>query len=134
MFYQTSWDVVGESVVKFVLEFFESGLLPQATNNALVVLIPKIAKPERITQFRPISLCNVLFKTITKTMVERLKIVITKLIGPAQASFIPGHLRTANYAFSLPLGFHFFDSVPASLDSIYRDDALGIMFPRQVPM
>lgn len=79
-----------------MLEFFETGFLSQAMNDALVVLIPKVMKPERIIKFRPISLCNVLFKTITKTMVVRLKGVISKLIGPAQASFIPGRLSTDN--------------------------------------
>lgn len=96
VFYQQCWDIVGESVVRFVLEFFATGILPQETNDALIVLIPKVAKPERITQFRPISLCNVLFKTITKTMGERLKKVMVKLIGPAQASFLPGRLSTDN--------------------------------------
>lgn len=71
-------------------------MLPCETNDALLVLIAKVEKPERITQFRPISLCNVLFKTITKTMVMRLKAVMPKLIGPAQASFIPGRLSTDN--------------------------------------
>ena len=47
-------------------------------------------------QFRPISLCNVLLKIITKTMVLRLKEVMNKLIGPAQSSFIPGRLSTDN--------------------------------------
>ena len=69
VFYQDCWEVVGESVLKFVLEFFNTGVLPRDTNNALLVLIAKVAKPEKITQFRPISLCNVLFKIITKTMV-----------------------------------------------------------------
>jgi len=96
IFYQNCWDVVGESVCKFVLDFFETGLLPPETNDALVVLIAKVLKPEKINQFRPISLCNVMFKIITKTMVGRLKGVIYKLIGPAQASFIPGRLSTDN--------------------------------------
>lgn len=65
-------------------------------NDALVVLIAKVSKPERITQFRPISLCNVLFKTITKAMVLRLKRIMPMLIGPAQSSFIPGRLSTDN--------------------------------------
>lgn len=47
-------------------------------------------------QFHPISLCNVLFKIITKTMVLRVKKLMTKFIGPAQASFIPGRLSTDN--------------------------------------
>lgn len=96
VFYQQCWEVVGESVIRFVLEFFDSGNLPSGINDAIVVLIAKVIKPERITQFRPISLCNVLFKTITKTMVKRLKGVMNKLIGPAQSSFIPGRLSTDN--------------------------------------
>ncbi|CAA7036129.1 unnamed protein product [Microthlaspi erraticum] len=96
VFYQQCWDEVGESVVRFVMEFFRSGELPPDTNDAIVVLIPKVESPEKIQQFRPISLCNVLFKIITKTMVGRMKRVMTKLIGPAQSSFIPGRLSTDN--------------------------------------
>ncbi|KAL8152609.1 hypothetical protein V2J09_010369 [Rumex salicifolius] len=96
VFYQNCWEVVGGSVVRFVLDFFSTGSLPRATNDAPLVLIAKVAKPERIKQFRPISLCNVLFKVITKTMVIRLKEVISKLIGPSQSSFIPGRLSTDN--------------------------------------
>lgn len=96
VFYQRCWDTVGTSVIGFVLEFFATGSLPPETNDVLLVLIAKVSKPESITQFRPISLCNVLFKTITKVMVGRLKMVISKLIGPAQASFIPGRLCTDN--------------------------------------
>ncbi|WZZ66780.1 hypothetical protein YC2023_078150 [Brassica napus] len=96
VFYQDSWEVVGESVTRCGLSFFESGVLTEGMNDAMVVLIPKVIKPEKIMQFRPISLCNVLFKTITKAMVLRLKKLMPKLIGPAQASFIPGRLSTDN--------------------------------------
>lgn len=83
-------------VVRFVLLFFETGKLPEGTNDALVVMIPKVTKPESITQFRHISLCNVLFKIITKAMVGRLKSMMSKLIGPAQSSFIPSRLSADN--------------------------------------
>lgn len=96
VFYQRCWETVGASVVRFVRLFFETGKLPENTNDALVVLIPKVMKPESITQFRPISLCNVLFKIITKAMVGRLKGMMNKLIGPAQSSFIPGRLSADN--------------------------------------
>ncbi|CAA7027588.1 unnamed protein product [Microthlaspi erraticum] len=96
VFYQKCWEEVGESVTRFALDFFRTGMLPQNTNDVIVVLLPKVDSPERIQQFRPISLCNVLFKIITKTMVGRMKPVMTKLIGPAQASFIPGRLSTDN--------------------------------------
>lgn len=96
VFYQRCWETVGGSVVRFSTQFFEIGKLPEDTNDALVVLIPKVTKPESITQFCPISLCNVLFKIITKAMVGRLKGVMTKLIGPAQSSFVSGRLSADN--------------------------------------
>ena len=96
VFYQECWDVVGASVTQFVLNCFASGQLPAGLNDALLVLIAKVNKPERMSQFRPISLCNVLFKMLTKIMVIRLKNVMPKLIGPAQSSFIPGRLSTDN--------------------------------------
>lgn len=96
VFYQDCWEVVGQSVTNFVLNFFETGQLPSKANDALLVLIPKVDKPEKMAQFRPISLCNVLFKIITKSMVMRLKRVMPKLIGPAQSSFIPGRLSVDN--------------------------------------
>lgn len=96
VFYHDSWEVVGESVTRCGLEFFESGVLAKGVNDAMLVLIPKVLKPERIMQFRPISLCNVLFKIITKAMVLRLKKLMPNLFGPAQASFIPGRLSADN--------------------------------------
>ena len=96
VFYQDCWEVVGPSGIKGVLNFLDTGSLPEKLNDAMIVLIPKVAKPEKITQFRPISLCNVLFKIFTKALVLRLKSVMPLLIGPAQASFIPGRLSTDN--------------------------------------
>lgn len=87
---------IGGSITRYGLEFFETGVLATGMNDAMIVLIPKVLKPERIMQFRPISLCNVMFKKITKAMVLRLKKLMPKLIGPAQASFIPGRLSTDN--------------------------------------
>lgn len=48
VFYQQSWDVVGDSVLRFVMAFFSTGELPENTNDALVVLIGKVQKPEKI--------------------------------------------------------------------------------------
>ena len=58
-------------------------------------LYQKFSNQKELCSFA-ISLCNVLFKTITKAMVMRLKTLMPKLIGPAQASFIPGRLSTDN--------------------------------------
>lgn len=63
--------------------------MPSVINETLLVLTPKIPSPERINQICPISLCNVLYKVITKSLVNRLKIVLPNLIGPEQCNFVP---------------------------------------------
>lgn len=46
--------------------------------------------PETVKQLRPIGLCNVTYELLTKTMVNQLKEVSKKLVGPHQSSFMPG--------------------------------------------
>lgn len=62
----------------------------------LTVLIPKTDHPETIKQFRPISLCNVVYKIIAQVLVNRLKQCIHKLVNPLQAGFIPGRQAADN--------------------------------------
>ena len=49
-----------------------------------------------LRDFRPISLCNVSLKIITKLLVNRIKPLMPNLIGPAQTSFVPGRHITDN--------------------------------------
>lgn len=60
------------------------------------MLIPKIEKPKNIRQFRPISLCNVAYKTVTKVLVNRLKPLLDCFVAPTQQSFVPGRLIADN--------------------------------------
>lgn len=54
------------------------------------MLIPKEQKPTSIRSFKSISLCNASIKMVTKMIVNRLKQVMSDIISPYQASFIPG--------------------------------------------
>lgn len=72
VFYQKSWEVVGPHVCSFALNFLNDGILPEGVCDILVTLLPKVANPEYITQFRPISACNVMFKILTKALTCRL--------------------------------------------------------------
>lgn len=65
-------------------------------NRTLLSLIPKEEHPEYIHQFRPISLCTVFCKTITKVIVNRLKPFLDELISPSQCSFVLGYQITDN--------------------------------------
>ncbi|KAL2225019.1 UNVERIFIED_CONTAM: putative mitochondrial protein [Sesamum indicum] len=86
-----AWPVVGTEVTRAVLDFFTTGKLLKQVNSTLLALIPKVhTPPMSVNDFRPISCCNVLYKVITKLLVQRLSMVLDKLISPCQAAFIPG--------------------------------------------
>ncbi|KAL2230743.1 UNVERIFIED_CONTAM: Transposon TX1 uncharacterized protein [Sesamum indicum] len=89
-FYKAAWPVVGAEVTRAVLDFFSTGRLLKQVNSTLLALIPKVHTPMSVSDFRPISCCNVLYKIIAKLLVQRLSVILDKLISPCQAAFIPG--------------------------------------------
>lgn len=75
-FYQKAWEVVGPSVITQIRRFMNEGILEQGMNDTLIALIPKIENPTNASHFRPISLCNVIYKIITKTLTNRIKPIL----------------------------------------------------------
>lgn len=65
-------------------------------NETLLVLIVKISTPINISQYRPISLCSVVYKTITKIIANKIQPLLPLLLKPNQCSFIPGRLIIDN--------------------------------------
>ena len=70
--------------------------MPPGVNDTCIVLIPKVPHPEHLKDFRPISLCNVIYKVVSKCIVNRLRPLLQDLISPNQSAFIPGRLITGN--------------------------------------
>lgn len=95
-FYQAYWSVVGKDVVDFCQHFFSTGELPTGVNLTLVCLIPKVKQPQQMTDLRPISLCNVMFRILSKVMENRLKSCLPTLISDKQSAFVEGRLLTDN--------------------------------------
>jgi hypothetical protein len=89
-FFQKSWSIVGNKVCGFVREVWSNPSLISEVNQTDICLIPKIQQPEYISQFCPISLCNTIYKVVSKVMVERLKECIPIIISPNQTGFVSG--------------------------------------------
>ena len=82
LFYQKFWHIVGDTVVAAALDFLNSGHMLPTLNHTHIVLIPKIKNPVKMSDFRPISLCNVIYKIIAKVLANRLKQVLPQIIAP----------------------------------------------------
>jgi hypothetical protein len=96
VFYQKYWHVVGSDVTKAELSCLNSGRILNSINHTFITLIPKTKNPERVTEFRPISLCNVIYKLISKVLANRLKIILPQIVSDSQSAFVPGRLITDN--------------------------------------
>ncbi|KAA3467019.1 reverse transcriptase [Gossypium australe] len=65
-------------------------------NSKNIVLIPKINSPNNMSQIRSISLCNVIYKIVSKVLVNRFKKVLNLCIDENQGAFMPGRQITNN--------------------------------------
>lgn len=70
---------------------------PQSLNHTFITLVPKKnSSPKKITDFRPMSLCNVMYKLISKVIANRLKGILNDVVSKPQSAFVPGCLITDN--------------------------------------
>ena len=76
LFYQKFWHIVGDDVTNAVLNFLNSGNMDPEINYTHIVLIPKLKSPEKMSDYRPISLCNVIYKIISKVLANRMKKIL----------------------------------------------------------
>lgn len=83
-------------VCNAVLEFLNHDVFHVNINTTNIALIPKSKTPSHLVDYRPISLCNVIYKLIVKVLAIRMKKVLPYIISPTQNAFIPGRLITDN--------------------------------------
>jgi hypothetical protein len=95
-FYIATWSWIGPDVVQLVRSFFQSGIMPAHINDTHIALIPKKLVPIVPADYRPISLCNVIYKLIAKCIANRLKPHLPDYIHPSQQAFIEGRRISSN--------------------------------------
>ena len=91
-FYQKHWSIVGKDICKVVGRFLNGEGQLSKINQTNVVLIPKNKTPASARDYRPISLCNVVYKIIAKALVNRLKTILPRIIDESQSAFVPGRV------------------------------------------
>ncbi|XP_075473927.1 uncharacterized protein LOC142504980 [Primulina tabacum] len=95
-FLQNCWEIVHQDVYDAVLDFFRGSPLPTGFTATTITLIPKVEVAHAWSDFRPISLCNVSNKIISKLLYSRLRVVVERLISLNQSGFVLGRLISDN--------------------------------------
>jgi hypothetical protein len=95
-FYLATWEWIGDEVTQLVVDFYKTGILPPHISDTNIALIPKKLVPQVPMDYRPISLCNVIYKVIAKSLANRLKPHLLDFIDPAQQAFIEGRRISDN--------------------------------------
>ncbi|KAK9939901.1 hypothetical protein M0R45_016581 [Rubus argutus] len=107
LFYQTHWNLYATDIFTIVHHAFSSGVIPAGLNHKIISLIPKVTGPQSMVQFRPISLCNTIYKVISKMIVARIRPLMKLLISPNQVSYVRGRHISDNILVAQELLFKF---------------------------
>jgi hypothetical protein len=96
LFFQKHWDICGSDVTKAVLRIVQGKETTESINDTILVFITKVKNPTLLSQFGPISLCNVFYKIASKVLANRLKQILPHIIFEGQSAFVSGRLITDN--------------------------------------
>jgi len=89
-FYQAAWSFMGNDLLDLVEESRCTKHMHQGLNATFLALIPNTGNLDEPQGFRPISLCNVVYKILATIMVNRLEPILPDLIAQEQTSFVKG--------------------------------------------
>jgi hypothetical protein len=89
-FFHHCWAMIREEVWEIIEDSRRSGQVLPALNATFLTLIPKEEKFTHLKQFRPIALCNVIYKLLTKVISKRLKRILSFIISQEQSGYVEG--------------------------------------------
>jgi hypothetical protein len=95
-FYKATWSWSKQDIHHLVSTFYVNASLPPELNQTFITLIPKKPNPVLPQDFRPIGLCNVIYKIISKSLADRLKPHLPASISQTQSAFIAGRHISSN--------------------------------------
>lgn len=97
LFFQKFWAIVGVEVTQKILNMLNEGKLEEGMNDTIITLIPKTFRACKLDDFRPISLCNVVSKIVSRVLANRLKVTLADVLSKFQIAFMGGRLISDNF-------------------------------------
>jgi hypothetical protein len=88
-FYQVFWEVIMDDLFVLFVDFHQNSLSVLSLNFGVITLIRKKDNTNKIQDYRPICLPNVLFKIITKVLTNRIGLVADKIVSPLRQPSCP---------------------------------------------
>jgi len=89
-FIKDFWHELKDDFMRFLVEFHRNGRLTKGVNSTFIALISKVDSPQRIADFRPISLVGCMYKVLAKVLANRLCSVIGLVVSNTQIAFVHG--------------------------------------------
>jgi len=139
-FIKEFWNLLKDDLLRFMVEFHRNGKLTKGLNSTFIALIPKVSSPQRLNDFRPISLVGILYKILAKVLANRLWSVIGNVVSKSQSAFVKGkHIldgilianEAVNEATQLKKELHLFkvdfEKAYDSVDLNYLDSVMANM-------
>ncbi|PKU86504.1 integrator complex subunit 11 [Dendrobium catenatum] len=102
-FYKATWNITGRQLCDAILSFFTTGFMPRQAKATVITLIPKKPHADGISDYRPISLCNIFYMIISKIIANRMKDIMPLIFHPSQTGFIKDRSISDNSILAMEL-------------------------------
>ena len=89
-FYKACWPTIKSGIWEVVEDSRRLGTILKSLNSTFLALVPKEENAHTPEKFRPIALCNVIYKIISKVITNRLKPILPNLISEEQSGYVEG--------------------------------------------
>lgn len=71
LFFQHYWQDIGDEVSQVMLNFLTTSSFPSSIHHTYITLILKVKSPTKVYEYHSISLCNILYKLVSKVVEKR---------------------------------------------------------------
>ncbi|XP_049348970.1 uncharacterized protein LOC125813524 [Solanum verrucosum] len=95
-FFQKCWHIIKHDLFGVTHAFFCGQMIPKYFSHSCIVLLPKVKNPNKLSEFRPISLSNFTSKIISKLVSSRLSPILPSLVSLNQSGFVKGRSSSEN--------------------------------------